>query len=565
MKNQTLSRNSFQNKVYHATKQIASKVTVRASLLSVLLLVSGGSMTVATLVSSQPSKAIAATAPNNAQVIYVNPTTGADSTNAANNEATPYKTISFALQHASPGAVVQLAPGTYTAKTGEVFPLVVPSSIILTGNESSKGQGVSIVGGDFYTSAIEATQNVTILASPESVISGITITNPNVRGTGIWVESNNATIKNNTFANSKREGIFVTGTATPMITDNVFTKNSGNGITIGQTSKGEIRNNLFQDTGFGISLSEQASPLIANNQMNKNRDGIVAASNTTPVLRENDIENNTEDGVVVISSANPDLGTQGNPGKNIIKNNARYDINNATRGTLIAYGNDINQKAIVGNIDFGSGTIAQVTPPTTTTSAFKDIQGSWAQAYIDALASKKIIAGFEDGTFKPNQPVTRAEFAAIINKAFAPAAQRQAVKFGDVNSKHWAYAPITAAYRGGFVAGYPGNKFAPEQHISKVQTLVALASGLNLRSDNTSVLSFYSDASTIPNYAKPAVSGATQNQLVVNYPTVSKFNPNQEATRAEVAAFVYQALVNSGRASAIPSDYLVKNPLSAQN
>jgi hypothetical protein len=211
-------------------------------------------------------------------------------------------------------------------------------------------------------------------------------------------------------------------------------------------------------------------------------------------------------------------------------------------------------------------TPAATTPAATTpaVSNFKDIQGNWAKDYIEALAAKGVIAGFKDGTFHPNEPVTRAQFAAIINKAFQPTAQRQAVKFGDVSSKFWANDSIQAAYRGGFLSGYPGQKFKPDQPLPKVQALVSLASGMNLRSDDKSSLSVYKDATSIPNYAVTAIAGATQKELVFNYPLLNQLNPNRDATRAEVAAFVYQALVNQNKAAAIPSDYLVKNPVSAQ-
>jgi hypothetical protein len=56
------------------------------------------------------------------------------------------------------------------------------------------------------------------------------------------------------------------------------------------------------------------------------------------------------------------------------------------------------------------------------------------------------------------------------------------------------------------------------------------------------------------------MAGATKNKLVVNYPTRNQLNPNQNASRAEVAAFVYQALVNAGQVPAIPSPYLVSQP-----
>jgi hypothetical protein len=191
---------------------------------------------------------------------------------------------------------------------------------------------------------------------------------------------------------------------------------------------------------------------------------------------------------------------------------------------------------------------------------FADVQGNWAQAYIEALVAKDVIAGFPDGTFRPNEPVTRAQFAAIITKAFSPAQIQPGINFVDVRNNYWAYQAIQSAYRGGFLSGYPGQVFKAEQRIPRVQVLVSLASGLKLRSEDTNVLSVYNDATQIPSWASTAIAGATQKQLVVNYPTLAQLNPSRDATRAEVAAFVYQALVNAGRAEAISSPYLVQAP-----
>ena len=130
----------------------------------------------------------------------------------------------------------------------------------------------------------------------------------------------------------------------------------------------------------------------------------------------------------------------------------------------------------------------------------------------------------------------------------------------DVASNFWGADAIQTAYRGGFLAGYPGDIFRPDQQIPKVQALVALSSGLELPDANLGLLNRYSDAVEIPNYAKNAIASATANQLVVNYPQLSQFNPNEQATRAEVAAFVYQALVNAGQAQVIPSPYVVATP-----
>jgi parallel beta-helix repeat protein len=499
------------------------------------------------------------TVPTTATVIYVNPQTGTDSAGAGNGEATPYKTITYALNQAQPGTVIQLTPGTYNQESGETFPLVIKPGVTLRGDESTKGQAVLITGSGNYISPTFARQNVTIRADKDTVINGVTVTNPENRGTGIWVESTNPTITNSTFTNSIREGIFVTGKGNPKIENNVFVQNKGNGISVAKSAQGEIRNNLFQDTGFGLAIGGTSTPLVEGNQIIENQDGLFISESAKPILRKNVIQNNKRDGIVIITNAAPDLGTAENPGGNLIRSNTRHDVNNSKgNNTIVAIGNDIDPKRILGQVEFVAATVE---PPTGGAGVFKDVAtGYWAKSYIEALASKNIIAGFPDGTFKPNEPVTRAQFAAIVTKAFTPASQRPAINFNDVARNFWAFQVIQSAYQGGFVSGYPDKTFKPQQQIPRVQVLVSLASGLGLSANNQQVLSVYTDASQIPNYAMNPVAAATARQLVVNYPAVGQLNPNRQATRAEVAAFVYQAMVSKGNAQAIPSPYVVRVP-----
>ncbi|MGB3207684.1 MAG: S-layer homology domain-containing protein, partial [Crinalium sp.] len=148
-------------------------------------------------------------------------------------------------------------------------------------------------------------------------------------------------------------------------------------------------------------------------------------------------------------------------------------------------------------------------------------------------------------------PVTRAQFAAMINKAFNRSAIRQAANFADVPANYWGYEAIQKAYTTGFLAGYPNNRFAPNQNIPRAQVLVSLANGLNLAATSDTIA--FQDASDIPAYARSSIAAATANRLVVNYPNVNVLNPNQIATRADVAAFIYQALVSAGQLAQLPA------------
>ncbi|MBD1864428.1 MULTISPECIES: S-layer homology domain-containing protein [Trichocoleus] len=201
-----------------------------------------------------------------------------------------------------------------------------------------------------------------------------------------------------------------------------------------------------------------------------------------------------------------------------------------------------------------------------------DVRDHWARPFIEKLADENIITGFPDGTYKPNQAVTRAQFAAIVRKAFNKDRIRSSRGFADVSSNYWAASAIDAAYETGFLSGYPNNQFRPDEQIPRVQVLVSLSSGLTLKADQAtaSTLGVYADARQIPTYATEGVAAATEDNIVVNYPNVSYLNPNDVATRAEVAAFVYQALVKSGRLQPLATQidvnrYIVKSNTSGTN
>ena len=185
---------------------------------------------------------------------------------------------------------------------------------------------------------------------------------------------------------------------------------------------------------------------------------------------------------------------------------------------------------------------------------FVDVQSHWARPFIETLAEQNIISGYSDSTFRPDQPVTRAQFAALVRQAFDENNVQLSRKFDSAEADYWASRD--------FANGRSSNsQLRPSDQLSRVQVLVALANGLRLNPSNsiTNSLNFYKDASTIPEYARDSVAAATQKGIVVNYPDVANLNPSKTATRADVAAFIYQALVNEGVLAPISSRLQASN------
>jgi S-layer homology domain len=187
-----------------------------------------------------------------------------------------------------------------------------------------------------------------------------------------------------------------------------------------------------------------------------------------------------------------------------------------------------------------------------------DISTSWAEPFIKILTDKNIIAGYPDGTYRPDQPITRAEFAALLNKAFDLQPIRASRSFRDVPQNYWAAPVIDKAYRAGFLAGYPNNTFGPTQNIIRIESLVALVNGSKLQPDGSPnrVDELFTDAAQVPSYGRDAIVAATQKcvSVSVSYPVDKTYDPNRVATRADVAASLHQILVAAGRLPALATD-----------
>ena len=282
-------------------------------------------------------------------IIYVNPQTGSDRPELGSNVA-PFKTISYAISRAQAGQIIQLAYGTYSSATGEKFPIRLRPNVTLRGNETTKGKEITILGGGTLLTKSGFPQNVAIALSDRSELRGVTVTNANPRGYGLWIENASPAIANNTLIDNQQDGALITGKSTAIISANQFFRNGTSGLAIEGEATPEVRGNLFQQTTFGMSIRQEAAPQITENTLTQNQNGILIQANAKPILRGNAIVNNRNYGLTISDAAMPDLGKPNDDGNNIFQTNGLFDLQNVSRNAVAVIGNQLDIKRVKGNL-----------------------------------------------------------------------------------------------------------------------------------------------------------------------------------------------------------------------
>ena len=178
-------------------------------------------------------------------------------------------------------------------------------------------------------------------------------------------------------------------------------------------------------------------------------------------------------------------------------------------------------------------------------SPFSDISPNfWASESINKLASNGIVSGFPDRTFKPNLPVSRAEFSTMLvnglNLQNAPASNQQIFK--DVPNNFWASANIDKAYSKGLVNGYPNCTFKPHSSVSIAEALTTISKALPFTnispSEAAAILNQYIDGNQVPSWVSISIARALNAGILQNSANPGLINSNQSATRADIASML---------------------------
>jgi uncharacterized protein YgiM (DUF1202 family) len=168
---------------------------------------------------------------------------------------------------------------------------------------------------------------------------------------------------------------------------------------------------------------------------------------------------------------------------------------------------------------------------------FTDVSGHWAETAIEQAVSAGYVQGYPDGTFRPDDVVTRAEFVTMLDSAFQVPDDSYANP-GDVSDQDWFAQDVESALAAGYVSDYPDGTFRPQDGESRQDAASMLAKLLKLNSNGD--LSF-ADAGQIDSSAVPYVSGLVAAGIFTGYPD-NTFRPQETITRAEAVVIVNNAL-----------------------
>lgn len=165
--------------------------------------------------------------------------------------------------------------------------------------------------------------------------------------------------------------------------------------------------------------------------------------------------------------------------------------------------------------------------------AATDTNGHWAESAINSWISSGYINGYPDGTFRPNNAISRAEFVTIANKAFGFTSS-QGISFNDVKPGYWAYSEIQKGVAAGYIQGDTIGTFRPGSAVSRQEAAVMLSNLAGYSSDEGAAYN-YTDRWAMANWAAGAIGAVSRNGVMSGYPD-GTFRPQQALTRAEAVA-----------------------------
>lgn len=189
-----------------------------------------------------------------------------------------------------------------------------------------------------------------------------------------------------------------------------------------------------------------------------------------------------------------------------------------------------------------SVTAEKTAAETKSPSSFSDTGSHWAKNWIEKAVKLGFVSGYEDGTFKPDRTITRAEFSKLINNALH-IEKKAELNFSDVGKKEWFYGEIQKSVASGFFSGYENNTFKPNNPIKREEAAKVVSSSITTGGVDGDGATLLSDYGTIQDWAKPSVNAVYNKGYILGYPE-GIYRPAKALTRAEAVKIICEITEN---------------------
>lgn len=166
---------------------------------------------------------------------------------------------------------------------------------------------------------------------------------------------------------------------------------------------------------------------------------------------------------------------------------------------------------------------------------FSDFPNDWSTSAMAKALDNGLLGGVGDGLIAPQGVLTRAQMAAIINRAFASSDKASLASYSDVSTDAWYYDDMAKAVQMGTFSGSGAGLLEPERPITREEAFSVLARAFALKNGDAAVLAEYSDGSDVSDWAKGTVAAMVSGGYV-NGSDGKRLNPRASITRAEFAA-----------------------------
>lgn len=169
-------------------------------------------------------------------------------------------------------------------------------------------------------------------------------------------------------------------------------------------------------------------------------------------------------------------------------------------------------------------------------TAGTDYEGHWAQKQINRWLEQGWLTGFADGSVKPDQEISRAEFVTLINRCFEITDGRKAAVFSDLPKTSWAYGEFSKAIGAGYIEGYEG-AVRPNAPVTRQEAAMIIFRLMKFETPAQEALSQFSDSDQIASWSRSEVTAAVNAGAMKGYPD-GRFAPAKALTRAEAVSLL---------------------------